>query len=245
MERKVPNRLQFKFSISKESVHISRTLVSWWGIISTAATIRSQTSWRQDLKRRRLQISRKINRLARQLSTSSVISKVNLDDPHLILRSSSAHKHQDEIISYQLHFFDFSSACSVKRKSGGMCTGQKLTLTGWHHVSKQSGDSATPYPFGARSVHTEVTLCPEDASTPTTLVLSVIPELPPLRRLQLRAWWPRQQIIHDLRRQLHSLIFPHVHNMSCPLALVVIDRGGFLACNSNNQAPVITVVTTN
>jgi len=38
-------------------------------------------------------------------------------------------------------------------------------------MSKQPGDSATPYPPGDSSVHIEVTLRPEDAITPTSLML--------------------------------------------------------------------------
>ena len=111
------------------------------------------------------------------------------------------------------------------------CSGQKMTLTGWHHVSKPP---ATPYPPGASSNHTQVVRHPKDASTSTALMLCVIPELPPFRKLQLRARQPRQQIIPDLHRLLHSLIFSRVHNVSHPPAWIVMDRGGF-SCMQSQQ----------
>ena len=55
--------------------------------------------------------------------------QVNSDDLHLIPRSSSTHKHQDKMISYQLCSFDFSSAGSDKQKNRGICSDKKLTLT--------------------------------------------------------------------------------------------------------------------
>jgi len=45
-------------------------------------------------------------------------------------------------------------------------------------MSKQPGDPVTPYPPGANSVHTEVTLRPKDTSVSVASMLQVIPELP-------------------------------------------------------------------
>ena len=45
--------------------------------------------------------------------------QVNSDDLHLISRSFSTYKHQDNMISYQICSFDFFSIGSDKRKSEG------------------------------------------------------------------------------------------------------------------------------
>jgi len=92
----------------------------------------------------------------------------------------------------------------------------------------------------------KVTLRPEDASIPATPMLQDIPKFPPFRKLQLHARQPRQQIIPNLSRLLHSQVFPQDHNVSHPPVWVVMNRSRFLCiCNPNNQALVITVVTTN
>jgi len=103
-------------------------------------------------------------------------------------------------------------------------------------VSKQTEDSATPYPPIANSVHTEVTPCPEYASTPTTPMLRVILELFLFWRLQPRARQPRQQIIPDLRRLLRCQIFPHVHNVSRLPVWVVMDRCRFSYMQSQQSS---------
>jgi len=177
---------------------------------TTATAIWPRSLWHQVSKRLRLQISTEsIDQHANQQRDI----QVNSDDPHLISKSSSAHKHQDENISYQLLYFHYSSAGFDKRKSGGICSDKKLTLTEWHHVSKQPGDFVTPYPLGVSSVYAEVALHPEDTSVSVVLILQVILKLPLIRRLQFHATQPRQQIIPDLHRQFRILIFPYILNI--------------------------------
>ena len=86
---------------------------------------------------------------------------------------------------------------------------------------------------------------PRRCFRPAIPMLQDISELPPFWRLQLRAWQPRQHVIPDLRRLLRNQIFPHVHNVPCPLAWVAMNIGEFSVCNHNNQAALIAVVTIN
>ena len=54
---------------------------------------------------------------------------------------------------------------------------------------------------------------------------------------QFRTLTPRQQIIHDLRLQLHNLIFIHVHNVKRPQAWAVMNWGGILCMSSQQSNP--------
>ena len=140
--------------------------------------------------------------------------QVNSNNLQLISRSSSAQhiKTKWSPTNSALPTSLPQAPTSERAGWGGISNGQKWTLTGWHHLSKQPGDSVNPYPPGASSLHTEVTLRLEDISIPIALMLQVIPELPPFRKLQFHTRQPWQQIISDLHQQLRNLIFFHIHN---------------------------------
>jgi len=103
----------------------------------------------------------------------------------------------------------------------------------------------------------EAALLSDYASTPAALMLTAIPELPHSEDFNSAQDNPdnisslistfnhtTEQIITDLRLQLHSLIFLYIHNMTPPV-WAITDRRGFLCMQSNNQVTIITAVTTN
>ena len=187
MEGEESNHLKFKFLISGKSVRTTRFSVNWGGIIAIIAATRSQSSWRQDMKRRRLQIWSKstyqhascqpATRFPSQFRRSMFNFKV-------IFCPQVSRQKKKSPVNSALPTSLF--ACSNEWKRGGNCSGKKLTITWWCHVSKQPEDSATPYHSRVSLIHTEVTFLPEDAFVLVAPMLQDITELPLFQRLQLR-----------------------------------------------------------
>jgi len=97
-----------------------------------------------------------------------------------------------------------------------VCSGQNLTLAGWRHVSRN-----TPKP---PPVQKQSRICSPKPDSSDALNHSDDPLLGDSNSVI-----PQQQqhIISNLRLQLRSSILFHVHNVSMPSSLTVMDRGGF------------------